>query len=510
MPPAENTVQTPNVASITANDTICLDSDEEETITPTVEPIPKARKVVAVKSTAKRQISVPVQSAAANPVHGEQPQIIPELIPSFLPEDITNLVQSQNIGPNVVVIPATQASKLTKLPQGVIPANVKNISRIFVGSQNSAISMQKPQNVSTLNPHVDNLINPNNVILNQIPQNVNLVDRTPQKPFPPQNVNLSTAPSFSMISAIPNVTAAPQMITSTKVNTMPGSIKTAEVTNQNVNNSELILPTHTPTTGPTPGPASSKSGNKTVCKPGDILRITKSGQVEILNRDSKKVGQCISTTSTKQTEEPQTTVSLSDDDEPIISSKIKNKTKKLKRSRKVSSSSSSSSNSSRPPSPKDPLAILKDVVHIQATEDPIESTKSNLPSEKVISSVPIKKSALSTTFKTTRTPNDSVRNVSQGKKDKILEQINKTNTALKKLNDVLGPSERKAKKQNIGKLDSVDLTDATSPSIVLDKLSKDIKIGKSSKNVTTTIVGTSKNIILTGNGKATVTSEDNQ
>lgn len=517
IPPGNTIVQKPSAVSDTENDTICLDSDEEETITPTVQPTSKDRKLVAVKSTAKRQQPVPVQLTAANPVNPGLPQIIPESIPT-LQSGVITLGTS-----NMVVIPASQANKLTKLPQGVIPTNAKNISRIFVGSQNSAVSMQIPNNVNLQIPQADSLLNATNILMNQMPQNLNLVNQTPQNVnLLNQNLNVTPQTPFTLqpqnmnvVGSMPtNVFTTPQIVNSTSGTTMNlGSITTASICTQNASTSESILPTLPSKTLSKPGPASSKVRNKTVCKPGDILRITKTGQVEILNRDDNDVivGQPKATTSTKQSKGPQTTVSLLDDEEPVrLSSKtnkIETKTKK-KRSRKISSSSSSSSNSSRPSSPNDPLSILKDVVHIQASEDPIPAestpTKSNLDSEKSS----ITNSASSTPSKTTRSQNDSV---PKAKKDKILDQINKTNSVLMKLNDVFGPAEKKAKKQNIGKIDSIDLTDLTpSTSTVLDKLSKDIKIGKTLNNTPTKIVGTSKNIILTGSGKATVASVENQ
>ncbi|XP_026320814.1 uncharacterized protein LOC113230919 [Hyposmocoma kahamanoa] len=528
IPPANTTVQKPSVVSDTASDTICLDSDEEETITPTVQPTSNARKLVAVKSTAKQQQPVPVQLTAANPINPGQPQIIPESIPT-LQTGVINLGKSQNA--NFVVIPASHASKLTKLPQGSIPPNV-NISRLFVGSQNTAVPMQIPNNVNLLNPHLDGLLSSKSVIMNQMPQNLNFVNQIPQN-LNMLNQNLNVGPQASsftlqpqninIVGTIPTkVITAPQIISSPIGTINLGSISTTGTSTQNVSSSESILPTLPSKTLSKPGPASSKARNKTLCKPGDILRITKTGQVEILNRDDNDaaVGQLKATTSKKQTNDPQTSVSLSDDEEPerVSSkfSKVESKTKKTKRSRKISSSSSSSDNSSRPSSPNDPLSILKDVVHIQASEDPfpVENTptKSNLRPEKVVGSTSTKKSASSTPSKATRSQNDPMPKVSQAKKDKILDQINKTNTVLMKLNDVFGPAtEGKGKNQNIGKIDSVDLTDATpSTSSVLDKLSRDIKIGKASNNTPTKIVGTSKNIILTGSGKATVASVENQ
>lgn len=506
MPSENNAVQTPSVAPATTSDTICLDSDEEETI---VESTPKNRKLVAMKSTAKRTI----QSTAANPANTGPPPIIPEV-------DLES-TQVQNTGRNIVLIPAGQASILTKLPEGVIPLNPKNISRICVGPQIPAVTTQGSQNFSALNPHLDKFKSSNNVMVNQMPQTINLVNHIPQTltsstscfPVQTQNINSTPVPTFSIITPTPiNATGAVKR-TSTTSNIIPGSIMTAGPTTQNASSSESILPTLTPTSEPKLGPASSsKPATKTFCKPGDILRITKNGQVEILNRESNddEKGQFKPTTSMKQTKEPQTTVSLSDDDEPVISFKTgknKSKTKKITRTRKISSSSSSSNNGSRPATPNDPLSILKDVVHIQASEDPVpaENTKSSTSSEKLIGNI-VKKSASSNSFK----PRTSVLKVSQAKKDKILEQINKTNTVLKKLNDVLEPPEKNAKKQIVGKVESVDLTDATpSTSKVLNKLKKDVIIGKSSKNSATTIVGTSKNIILTGNGKASVISGEN-
>lgn len=530
IPPANTIVQKPSVVSDTGSDTICLDSDEEETITPTVQPTSKDRKLVALKSTAKRQQPVPVQLTAANPVNPGLPQMIPESIPT-LQSGVIGLGTSPNIAQNIMVIPASQANKLTQLPQGVIPTNAKNISRIFIGSQNSAVSMQTPNNISSQSPHADSLLNATNMIINQMPQNLNLVNQTsqnvnllnqnlnvtPQTSFTlqPQNINFSMPQNMNVVgSMLTNVITNPQIVNSTLGTTMNlVPITTASISTQNASTSESILPTLPSKTLSKPGPASSKVRNKTVCKPGDILRITKTGQVEILNRDDNDVivGQPKATTSTKQSKDPQTTVSLLDDEEPV---KLSSKTNKIetitkkKRSRKISSSSSSSSNSSRPSSPDDPLSILKDVVHIQASEDPIPvqitPTKSNLDSE----NSSITKSASSTPSKTTRSQNDSV---PKAKKDKILDQINKTNSVLMKLNDVFGPAEKKAKKQNIGKIDSIDLTDLTpSRSKVLDKLSKDIKIGKTLNNTPTKIVGTSKNIILTGSGKATVAAVENQ
>lgn len=526
IPPDNTTVQEPSVAHDTASDTICLDSDEEETITPTVRPTSKARKLVAVKSTAKQQQPVPVQLTAANPVNLGQTQIIPELIPT-LQAGVVNLGTSQNIGQNFHLIPLSQANKLTKLPQGVVPSKVKNISRIIVGSQNTAVPMQIPNNVNSLNSK--------SVIMNQVPQTINLVNQMPQNvnlvnqnlnvipqtssfTLQPQNINLTMPENVNIVGS--SVIAAPRIINSTIGTISLGSMATTGTSTKNVSSSESVLPTPSPKTSKSkPTPASSKITNKTVCKPGDILRITETGQVEILNRDNNDaaVSQPKATTSPKQTKDPQTTVSLSDDDEPLLSSKsnkIKNKTMKTKRSRKISSSSSSSSNSSRPPSPDDPLSILKDVVHIQASEDPVAVEKApskskSRPEKDHPSTTSIKKLVSS---KATRSQNDPVPKVSQAKKDKVLAQISKTNSVLMKLNDVFGPThEGKGKKQNIGKIDSVDLTDATpSTSSVLDKLNKDLNIGKTSSNTPTKIVGTSKNIILTGSGKATVASTDNQ
>lgn len=524
IPPDNTTVQEPSVAPDTASDTICLDSDEEETITPTVRPTSKARKLVAVKSTAKQQQPVPVQLTAANPVNLGQTQIIPESIPT-LQTGVVNLGTSQNIGQNFLLIPSSQANKLTKLPQGIVPPNAKNISRIIVGSQNTAVPMQIPNNVNSLNsktvvmnqvPQTINLVNqiPQNV--NQVNQNLNVIPQTSSFTLQPQNINFTMPGNVNIVGS--SVIAAPRIINSTIGTISLGSVATTGTSTKNESSSESILPTPSPKTlRSKPTPASSKVTNKTVCKPGDILRITKTGQVEILNRDNNDaaVSQPKATTSTKQTKDPQTTVSLSDDDEPLLSSKsnkIKNKTLKTKRPRKISSSSSSSSNSSRPPSPEDPLSILKDVVHIQASEDPVPVKTAPLKSK----SRPVKDDTTSTkklvSSKATRSQNDPVPKVSQAKKDKVLDQISKTNSVLMKLNDVFGPThEGKGKKQNIAKIDSVDLTDATpSTSSVLDKLNKDLNIGKTSSNTPTKIVGTSKNIILTGSGKATVASTDNQ
>lgn len=526
IPPENTIVQKRSVVPDTASDTICLDSDEEET---TVHPPSKTRELVAVNSTAKHQEPVPVQLTAAKPVNPGPPRIIPESIPT-IQTGVISLGNPQTIGQNFVVIPASQAGKLTKLSQ-CVPSNVKNISRFNVGPQNSAVSMQRLSNVNLLSPRSDGLLNANNVILNQMPlnlnlanqipqnvnmlnQNLNLIPQTPPFTLQSQNTNFSMPQNMNITGSMPiNVTALPQM--SSPIESIDlSSITNTGTSTQNGSSSESILPTLPSKTLPKPGPASSKAKNKTVCKPGDILRITKTGQVEILNRDESNavVAQSKAKTSTKQTKDLQTTVALTDDEEPVRvsskSNKIEHKKKKTKRSRKISSSSSSSSNSSRPSSPNDPLSILKDVVHIQASEDPVpvENTPTK-SSEKIIGSTSIKKSASSTSSKTTRSSDDSTK----AKKDKILEQINKTNTVLMKLNDVFGPApERKAKNPNIGKIDSIDLTDAAPTSTVLDKLSKDIKIGKTPNNTCTKIIGTSKNIILTGNGKAEVASVENQ
>lgn len=287
-------------------------------------------------------------------------------------------------------------------------------------------------------------------------------------------------------------------------------------------------------------PASVPSIGKTYCKPGDILRLTPSGKLELVKMSPSATENVIHTIEDDENIVPAPKASTprmmatktpapkvptlaskpspsapkpqpSDPTAPAPTPRMREQTASTpqsdgteRRKRKVSSSSSSS-DSSRCATP-DPLSIFRDVVHIQAPS----KTKTKAPTFSKTDS-----SKRPSTNQTKPTPSQT----KSTSKSSSTQQIVKVDPMPKKLTDIL--SIAKTKKADMGgggktintkgvvaKIkDSIDLTEIScTPAKAGESKKNMIKGGKpmstTKKDIPSTVVGTSKSIVLDGKSKS--------
>lgn len=250
-----------------------------------------------------------------------------------------------------------------------------------------------------------------------------------------------------------------------------------------------------------------------MCKPGDIIRISKTGQVEVLNKIEAVPDNILRNTLTH-----------------AGTSKKSNATfTKVSASTNASSTilSGTDSTSSRSSSPDDPLSILKDVVHIPAdrysgkkntSKQPKEQTKAAPtpgPSKPpvVITSKPARTSAdagNSYTHKNSTIDHKktaSVCNTTGPETQSINAPVNNPNSLLNKLNQTI----MSGKKTGVV-MDSVDLTDMPMPpSLPMQSKPAKNHSSKSNRKIETmkSVAGTSKNIVVTGSSKNIILTPSN-
>lgn len=491
----QNSITAPRPAVKTA--TICLDSDEEDTPVP-IAPTPPAAsastsappktKRVALKSTAKRP--VPVSLTAA------QHAIIPPELTSQGPQ-VVNVNQLPNLPPNMnyVVIPQSQFDQFSKNPQSLVMPNQMNKNIIPISSS-QGLNVNPPLYLTPVSAVPQFLTQ-----VSSVPQYLNPVGSAPQYlntvPTAPQTSQSSVQP------APPKLAPKPTFLRRGPAPSVP------EKTTQ---------------------PQKGKS-IQAVCKPGDILRITKSGQVEILNRDDDDISIVNEDKNGSTPQNPKETTgsrarmpskkAMASELKTATPVKVHNiiekaqpdpppaKPQTSERIRKISSSSSSSA-SSRADSP-DNFSIFKDIVEIKSVEDILGNKSSEPKSTRNLTNVnkPV-----------TPAPHESrVIGKTSIKKGNSVTQANKTyaeKVPLKTVKANAEPVKGTTKTQVTNKMDVIDLIDLDSTPLpstskVWNKLGKDIKVGKPDATTKTAVqkpkdspikvVGTSKNIILSGHGK---------
>lgn len=482
--------------------TICLDSDDEDR-PPAVAPVPPRRRLTKI---------------------GTGPAPVPVAL----------------TGPNAQTIPLAPAPQITPTYYQLSPCGMRAIPVQAPPSIPQPMpSSSGPVPVTLLGPASQPTPVSKAIPIRGIPMPGYFTDSNPQpgRAAPPVPISLVSSQPVPISLVGPDaqpVKLQPAPIPMSLVDASGRPVGLAGMP-MFVNSQSMVFSSHQPTpTAPSPTAVRAPMQQQpSMVKPGDLLRITQSGLVKILERKRESLN--------KLTADLPTTII--DDEEPAPVApralpKIAPKPAPTKaapkppeppkvptpppptpaenpakrKSRRSWSSSSSSSGRSRSSSSEDPLAILKDVVHIQAPDKPAQREKKKVdptPKSSNIGSYKIKQGNQKT---------ESLR--SDAKKDKNTVDLTNVSsfagpgntkiTSSKKPADTSKPStsrsndvQKDASKSNTIKLDVSKLSKNLSTSMTTNssKASSSKPKPSTSKSVPFKLVGTSKSIILDGKSK---------
>lgn len=256
---------------------------------------------------------------------------------------------------------------------------------------------------------------------------------------------------------------------------------------------------------------------KRLCKPGDILRITEGGKIEVLKRkdipEDTPTTASINNTSVSGSTSKKTSA-IGRRGVTSTTSATPSKQEPNKNKNTISRKGLTSSNSDN-----DPLSILRDVIHIEADDYDSEVSNTKTPSKQA----PAKPSTSAPPTKTlagTKSGRTSASNSQEKWHSVLTHRSAKANTNVpsdktaisntRKADETLRETKQPASDQNKNKeriLGSVDLThlDVTSNEPVSSTSGTSASKKPKGLKGATTIVGTSKSIILCGSGKAVAT-----
>ncbi|CAB3257167.1 unnamed protein product [Arctia plantaginis] len=303
---------------------------------------------------------------------------------------------------------AVKKTDLKKKPRNVIkivlPPNVSKGN----GSQSKVTPSQPPPTMSNdticLDSDEEEMITPT-VIADPAPVPVPLTVEPPPKVLstPSNVIPITSAQSMPktplMLHQVASTGSAPQyvLVPTNAVSTVPKVVTKAKPVPQK--DKPIIKPVEAVQSTTTPSATCLNKIKQARCKPGDIIRISEKGDIEVLQVSKRKTSTGTkasrSDNKTKPTQSDITKLKSSNSAEKPKSSnstekpKSSNSTEKPKSSNNTekpkpsecdvakskpqirSYSLSSSSSESRPSSPveNNPLSIFKNVVHIQAADD---------------------------------------------------------------------------------------------------------------------------------------------